>query len=790
MTAIQQIDILKRALKREKMARKLAEKILEEKSTELFELSEALRQSNNRLKELLTEKTSQLEGVFINIIDAYIVMDIEGNVLKMNDAAKEMLGYNIDVEPINLLDLVHPDDRSYTKSAFKQLYHTGSYNNYKSVIITKNQKEKTIQINASMIYDKNGKPVAAQGIARDITKENIVKNELEEQKKQLDLIFDNSPIGISLTKTNFKELIKVNKALTDMFGYTHEEFNQLSIKDLTHPEEEEDSTHLLTQMADGEIDNYVIEKRYLTKFGETLWAKTRVAAIRDERGKIKYQVATIEDITKEKIAKETIEESEARMATLIVNLQTGILLEDENRKILLTNKKFCNMFGIDAPPEVLKGADCSNSAEESKNILKKPNEFVKGINTLLQEKRTVISEELELKDGKIYERSYIPIYHEGKYKGHLWSYDDVTIQKNYKEHLKSQKEKYSSIIANMNLGLLEVDLNDKILMANQSFCEMSGYHMHELIGKQAKEIFLIPESEANFKKNKDIRISGIANSYEIRIKNKNGDIRYWLISGGPNYDPYGKLIGSIGIHLDITEIKRLQTQKESLLKNLEQQNEHLNEYAHIVSHDLKSPLRNISALLSWTKEDFREKLGETSLMNLDLIQERVEKMDHLIENILKYSSIEEGNIQRQEIDVNELVNEILKLIYIPKHINIEIVQHLPTIIGDRTKIQQVFQNLLSNAVNYTDKENGIVEIDFSENTTHFIFSIKDNGIGIAKEHHEKIFKIFNSLGTNEKSTGIGLSIVKKVIDLHKGTIWLDSEVGKGTIFFFSFKKEL
>lgn len=789
MTPIEQIEILKRALEREKTARKLAERILEEKSTELFDLSEALRQSNNRLKELLKEKTSQLEGVFINIIDAYLVMDIDGNVLKMNDAAKEMLGYNIDTEAINLLELVHPEDRSYTIAAFKQLYHTGSYNNYKAVIITKNRKEKTVQINASMIYDKNGKPVAAQGIARDITKENIVKGQLEEQKKQLDLIFDNSSIGISLTRTNFKELIKVNKALIEMFGYTHQEFNQLSIKDITHPEEE-DSTHLLKHMVEGKIDNYVVEKRYLTKSGETLWAKTRVAAVRDDRGKIKYQVATIEDITREKIAKEKIEESEARMATLIVNLQTGILLEDENRKILLTNKKFCNMFGIEAPPEVLKGADCSNSAEESKDIFKKPDNFVKRINQLLHEKRTVISEELELKDGKIYERSYIPIYHEGKYKGHLWSYDDITIQKNYKENLKSQKEKYSSIIANMNLGLLEVDLNDKILMANQSFCEMSGYHMHELIGKQAKEIFLIPESEANFKKNQDMRISGIANSYEIRIKNKNGDIRYWLISGGPNYDAYGKLIGSIGIHLDITQIKKLQTQKESLLKNLEQQNEHLNEYAHIVSHDLKSPLRNISALLSWTKEDFREKLGETSLMNLDLIQERVEKMDHLIENILKYSSIEEGNIQRQEIDVNELVDEILKLIYIPEHIEIKKVQSLPVIIGDRTKIQQVFQNLLSNAVNYIDKEKGLVEIDYTENTTHFTFSIKDNGMGIAKEHHEKIFKIFNSLGNHEKSTGIGLSIVKKVIDLHKGEIWLDSEVGKGTVFFFSFKKKL
>ncbi|WBL26377.1 PAS domain S-box protein [Zunongwangia sp. HGR-M22] len=788
MEPTKKIEVLERALEREKKARKLAEKILEEKSTELYDLSEALRQSNNRLKELLNEKTSQLEGVFVNIIDAYVIMDIEGNVLKMNHAAKEMFGYDNEVEAVNLLSMVHPGYVDYTTAAFKQLYHTGSYNDYKALIITKSGSEKIVQINASIIYDRTGKPVAAQGVARDITEEIAIKKQLEDQNKQLDLIFDNSPIGISLTNNNFKDLIKINKSLINMFGYSIEEFRNLTIADVTHPDDEEHGRHL-KDMVEGKIDFYTINKRYIKKTGETLWAKTRVAAIRDENGKIQHQVATIEDITKEKIAQEKIEESENRLSTLIVNLQTGILLEDENRKILLTNKKFCNIFGIDADPDLLKGVDCSNSAEENKIYFKDPEQFVDRIEKLLQEKKIVIAEELELVDGRILERSYIPIYFDGKYKGHLWSYDDVTIQKNYKDSLKAQKEKYSSIIANMNLGLMEVDLNDKILMVNQSFTDMSGYSKKELAGKKASEVFLIPESAADFTKNDKFRKKGVSNSYEVRIKTKDNKLKYWLVSGAPNYDVNGKLVGSIGIHLDITEMKLLEAQKEQLLKNLEQQNEHLNEYAHIVSHDLKSPLRNISALLSWTKEDFREKLGEESLMNLDLMQGKVEKMDHLIENILRYSSIEDGNIQNQELDLQELVTEILEMIYIPDHITVSILNTLPVIQGDRTRIQQLFQNLLSNAVNYIDKEKGFVEIDYTENTTHYTFSIKDNGIGIEKEHHQRIFKIFNALGTHEKSTGVGLSIVKKVVDLYEGDIWLDSEVGQGTVFFFSLKKQ-
>ena len=170
------------------------------------------------------------------------------------------------------------------------------------------------------------------------------------------------------------------------------------------------------------------------------------------------------------------------------------------------------------------------------------------------------------------------------------------------------------------------------------------------------------------------------------------------------------------------------------------------------------------------------------------MQNKVEKMDLLIENILKYSSIDSDILVEENIDLNQLVHTIKELIYIPPHINLKIISNLPTIKADKTRLQQVLQNLISNAANYIDKEHGLIEIDYSETKTHYIFSVKDNGVGIAKEHHEKIFKIFSSLSNFEKSTGIGLSIVKKVVDLYKGKVWLESEVNVGTTFFFSIKK--
>ncbi|MBW2962818.1 PAS domain S-box protein [Mesonia aestuariivivens] len=788
MDLIKKVELLERALKREKNARKKAESILEDKSSELYKLSEALKNSNQKLSKHLKQTTNQLEGVFTNIIDAYIVIGIEGYIMNMNKAAIKLLGFDNKEENINVFNLLKKEYREYTKEAFKQLYKNGTFSNYKAELITKSGDEKVVQINASLIYNEDGKPIAAQGIARDITNETLLKQELQEQKRQLEIIMDNSPIGISLSKSNAEGLTIANKTLVKLLGYSRDELNNLDPNLITHPDDREWSLKYLEALRNGKLDHYSVEKRYIKKDGAIIWVKTSARAVREKNKKYYYQVATIEDISKEKEALEKLKESQNRLAALIVNLQTGILLEDENRNILLTNERFCKMFGINALPKSMIGQNCSNSAEESKKFFKNPDGFVKRIEKLLEEKNTALNDQLYLEDGRIFERNYIPIYLENEYKGHLWSYTDVTIQKKYKESLKAQKEKYSSIIANMNLGLLENDLDDIIVFCNQSFCEMSGYKKEELIGKKATDLFLTSKSEKFYYDRIENRKKDKGDSYELSVKNKAGKIKHWLISTAPNYDVKGKKIGSIGIHLDISENKVLEKQKEQLLVSLEKQNEQLNEYAHIVSHDLKSPLRNISALLSWTKEDFQDKLGKDSLANLDLMQNKVEKMDLLIGNILKYSSIDNDILIEETIDLNELINAIKDLIYIPDYISISVKNELPHIKADKTRIQQVFQNLIGNAVNYIDKEKGLIEIDYSENKTHYIFSIKDNGIGIAEEHHEKIFKIFNSLGSYEKSTGIGLSIVKKVVQLYKGKVWLESELTKGTTFYFSIKK--
>ncbi len=653
-----QIDILQRALNREKAARKQAEKILEDKSAELFLITNKLKESNEKLEHLVKQQSSELQGVFENIVDAYVVIDLFGTVLKMNDAAIDMLGYNTEKEQVNLTNLAHPDEADRVQKSFKQLLKDGTLTDFHVRIVTKDKKHKLVHINSSIIYDDKI-PIAAQGIVRDITKEKEYEDQLVE--------------------------------------------------------------------------------------------------------------------------------SENRLSTLILNLDSGILLEDEERKIVLTNNKFCELFQIPVSPDNLVGADCSDAAEQNKHFFNDPEGFVKRINKIIKDKKTVLGDELTMVDGKVLERDFIPIYKDTEYQGHLWSYRDITLKRRYRQSIENEKQKYSSIIANMNLGLVEVNNDDVILMVNQSFCEMSGYKEDELIGKKGAEVFLTKNDVDIIKNENQKRLEGKSNSYELTVKNKNGEIKHWLISGAPNYNINGNVTGSIGIHLDITDLKSLEIQKENLLRKLEKSNEELQDYAHIVSHDLKSPLRSITALISWLKEDYTNVIDEVGMENFKLIEDKLEKMDHLIDGILSYSSIDEKHSKSQKTDLNETIKNIKNIIYVPENIAIRLKEKLPVINVDPIRIQQLFQNLISNAVSHIDNPEGFVEIGYLEKPNFHQFSVSDNGIGISKEYHKKIFEIFQSVDENE-STGIGLSIVKKIVQLYNGQIWLDSELGKGTTFYFTIKK--
>lgn len=239
------------------------------------------------------------------------------------------------------------------------------------------------------------------------------------------------------------------------------------------------------------------------------------------------------------------------------------------------------------------------------------------------------------------------------------------------------------------------------------------------------------------------------------------------------------------------KIVEITAEKDSLLRNLEQQNESLNNYAHMVSHDLKSPIRNIHSLVSWVYEDSGDEFKNGCKNNFDLIFQNLSKMDSLIDGILKHATIDSVEEKIKDVDLNNLVREIERTIYVPDSVKIKIKGSLPTLHTGKYRIEQLFKNILTNAVTATENcVPGLVTIEAREQGDKWLFCIADNGKGIPKHLQTGIFDMFKKLENDANATGIGLALVKKIINYYKGDIWLSSEEGMGTTFYFTIKTKI
>jgi len=235
---------------------------------------------------------------------------------------------------------------------------------------------------------------------------------------------------------------------------------------------------------------------------------------------------------------------------------------------------------------------------------------------------------------------------------------------------------------------------------------------------------------------------------------------------------------------DVTERKKLLGQIESISNEFQ-------DFVYIVSHDLKAPLRAIKALTDWLAADYADKFDADGKEQLNLLLSRVNRMTNLIEGVLQYSRIGRVTEAPVQIDTNQLLPEVIDSLAPPANIHITIENQLPVITSELTRIQQVFQNLLSNAVRFMDKPEGVIKVGCTEENGFWKFSVSDNGPGIAEQHFEKIFKLFQTLQPKDQfeSTGVGLTLAKKIVELYGGRIWLTSKLGQDTTFFFTLPME-
>lgn len=739
------------------------------------------------------------------------------------------------------------------------------------------------------------------------------------------------------------------------------------------------------------------------------------------------------------------------LTTLLSNLNSGILVEDENRKILFTNQMFCDTFFIPTTPDEMVGLDCSDSAENQKDLFKQPVSFVSEINKLLHFKKPVLNQIIEMKDGRFLERHYIPIYTNDIYKGHLWKYTDVTekikiqqdlkrseenyrnmiehatdilykadsrgffnfvnpiairttgyskdelykmhfsdlirkdfkikavkfyldqvknkipstyfefpiitkkgqevwigqsvqfsftninsdefeltalaiditkqkkseavlketnqkltllqslidnssdsiqvstedailfyynkeaqlrlgipanslvkykvtdIENNFKapgvwdEHvkelkqknvltiegvninqttgkqfpvevtaryitidgqgyviansrdittrkhvenlLKNQEEKYRNIIANMNLGLVEVDIAEKVVFVNQSFCDLSGYSKDELIGHNATNLFVLGENIELIKQKNQKRALGISDTYQIPIKNKQGGVRWLMVSGAPNYNDSGELIGSIGIHLDVTEQKQLEIELESAKNKAEIASKAKETFLANMSHEIRTPL---NAIIGMVRELSKEDLSANQKIYVENSSIASKHLLSIINNILDISKIEAGELtlENEHFILDQSVNNVLSImssraeekdIYLKSEFSNKIHN---AFIGDPLRLEQILLNLVGNAVKFTNRGGITIKCILLSDDYHeqkIQIAVSDTGIGMDEKYLKNIFNKFSqedkTVSRKYGGTGLGLAITFELVQLMNGEIIVESEKKSGTTFY-------
>ena len=369
---------------------------------------------------------------------------------------------------------------------------------------------------------------------------------------------------------------------------------------------------------------------------------------------------------------------------------------------------------------------------------------------------------------------------------------DITRRKQAEQSLAAAREFAESIVDTIQEPLVVLDADERVVSANRVFYRVFQLTEEETLGQV---FFELHQRQWDIPALHQLLAEALPNKRRVETFELQHDFpgigsRTLLIGVGMIGGKSDRSNLTLLTFLNITERKRLEAEQARMIHELESANEELKNFAYVVSHDLKAPLRAIGSLADWIAADQRDRLDAEGQEHLRLLMQRVRRMDGLIDGVLRYSRIGRLHEAAVAVDLNELLHEVIDSLAPPAHIAVRVASGLPSIRAERTAIQQVLQNLIANAIRYMDKPQGRIEIDCIDQGESWRFSVADNGPGIEARHFERIFQLFQTLNPRDRveSTGVGLAIVKKIVEQCGGQVWVESVPGQGSTFFFSLSK--
>ena len=594
---------------------------------------------------------------------------------------------------------------------------------------------------------------------------------------------DDAPYDLSKSQLRYN-----NEATERVYGYPQADFfeNQDLWFEVIHPEDQAQvQRHMEALFETGAVD---YEHRIVTPDGDVRWLRSSVRLQYDDAGQPTGMGGIATDITARKTMEEEVRATTSRLATIVQHLNGGLVYENENREILFVNQQFCTLFDIDAPAEALVGTDCSAGTQAAAALMRDPDAFIAAIETRIANKEPVSADVVERKDGRIYERDFIPVFSDGTYRGHLWHYRDVTKHRQAQRKLRESERKYRTLFDASNDAIFIHNMDGVIQDVNAETSALFGFSREELIGKPIHELH--PPSALDTARNalEEIDEKGSVR-FQILCARRDGS-QFWGEISASLLQLDGK-VAIQGLIRDITAQKETAEYLRQALEKERELGELKSRFVSMASHELRTPLTTIQSSAELT-DLFLKKRPEKARSHLTRIQENVTKMTELLEDVLLFGRAESGGLpfHPEPIPLDALVEDLLRDVRqgigTAHTIAARGIDTLGTIQADAQLVRLVLSNLLSNALKYSDAGT-TVDVACKRTDEAVQFTIADEGIGIPASDQERLFEPFHraeNVGA-VRGTGLGLSIVNEAVSRHGGSVSVQSAPGEGSTFTVS-----
>jgi PAS domain S-box-containing protein len=794
-------------------------------------------------EETIARERQLLRTLIDRLPETFYIKDLDSRFLVANEALAKLLGKENPSQVLGLSDAdLYPAGLAAEFRAEEMKVFAGEpLINQENTLVSLDGREHTMLTTKLPFRDSQGRICGLVGIGHDITERKRMEESLRHEQALMATLMDNVPAAIYF-KDAASRFLRVNRAHSRTFGL-NDPARLVGKADADFFVGE----HARQALADEQKIIHTgqpllnVEEKETWLDGTVSWVLTTKLPLRDAAGRVigtcgislditnrkemeqalaerteeashrNQELAAANTTLKEQIAvRERIEQVLERernvLRTLIDNLPDYVYAQDAEGRFVVANLGMAHQLGFSSPNEVIGKSNFDLFPRElAEKYHADEREIIRSGKGLYSHEGPTMDASKEEKNRWV-STTKVPLRNDlGEITGFVGLGQDITERKRAEEALLESQALYYSFVEQLPVGVFRKDREGRFILVNPWFCQFKGMKPADFLGKTIQEVAASEAAKSGATGPVAKYVSAGADHHQHILQTgertelveeyvwADGRRQYLHVIKLPVVGPNGKIIGTQGVQFDITERKLAEEALQQSSKELQERNDELARFTYTASHDLKSPLVTVQVFLGYLEQDTLNQDAEAIKKDRQYIYSAVDKMTRLLDDLLALARVGHKINPPEAVPLQAVVKDALDMVagwIIQKGVEMVVTKEPIVLCGDRTRLVEVFQNLVDNAIKFMgDQPNPRVEIGVEQTGKENAFFVRDNGIGIDPRYQPKVFGLFEKFDPGTKGSGIGLALVKRIVEVHGGKIWVESAgIGKGATFRFTLAK--